>query len=187
MTDLSHYITQYGYWALFIGCLLEGETITLLGGIAAHNGLLRLPLVMAVVALGGTLGDQLLYFAGRYFGGRVLIRMKNQQSRIERAQKLIASHPVLFVIGVRFMYGFRIIGPVLIGASKLRPSLFIPLNILGAILWATLFVLFGYFGGQAISNFVSGTDKKLYSLLFCLLVITAILLLRYYWRRRKAR
>ncbi|TQI79569.1 membrane protein DedA with SNARE-associated domain [Serratia fonticola] len=186
MTDLAHYITQYGYWALLIGCLLEGETITMLGGIAAHNGLLRLPWVIAVVAFGGTLGDQLLYFAGRHFGGRVLSRMKNQQSRIERAQKLIASHPVLFVIGVRFMYGFRIIGPVLIGASKLPPSRFIPLNILGAILWATLFVLLGYFGGQAISHFFTGTDKKLYGLLFCVLVVAAILLVRYWWRRRRS-
>lgn len=185
MTDLAHYITQYGYWALFIGCLLEGETITLLGGIAAHNGFLRLPLVIAVVALGGTLGDQLLYFAGRYFGGRVIARIKDQQQRIERAQRLIARHPMLFVVGVRFMYGFRIIGPLLIGASKLPPSLFIPLNILGAILWATLFVLLGYFGGQAIGSFVSGYDKKLYSLLFCALVIAVILLLRSWWRRKR--
>ena len=44
--------------------------------------------------------------------------MKSQEKRIERARKLIARHPMLFVIGVRFMYGFRIIGPVLIGASK---------------------------------------------------------------------
>lgn len=183
MTDLPHYITQYGYWALFIGCLAEGETITLLAGIAAHNGLLRLPLVIAVVALGGTLGDQLFYFAGRYFGGQVISGMKSQQARIERAQRLIARHPILFVIGVRFMYGFRIIGPVLIGASKLPPARFVPLNILGAILWATLFVLLGYFGGQAISRFVSGTDKILFSLLFCVLVVAAILLLRY-WRRR---
>lgn len=56
MTDLAHYITDYGYWALFIGCPAEGETITLLGGIAAHEGLLHWPWVIAVVALGGTLG-----------------------------------------------------------------------------------------------------------------------------------
>ncbi|MDU7471511.1 MAG: DedA family protein, partial [Serratia marcescens] len=46
MTDLALYITDYGYWALFIGCLAEGETITLLGGIAAHEGLLHWPWVI---------------------------------------------------------------------------------------------------------------------------------------------
>ncbi|KEY57415.1 DedA family protein [Serratia sp. DD3] len=187
MADLAQYITQYGYWALLIGCLLEGETITMLGGMAAHNGLLHLPLVIAVVAIGGSLGDQLLYFAGRHFGGRVIARMKNQQAHIERAQKLIASHPILFVIGVRFMYGFRIIGPVLIGASKLRPALFIPLNILGAIIWAHIFVFIGYFGGQAINRFLGDTDNKLYSLLLCALLLVAFLGIRHWWRRRHQR
>ncbi|WP_426508301.1 DedA family protein [Serratia proteamaculans] len=186
MADLAHYITDYGYWALFIGCLAEGETITLLGGIAAHQGLLHLPWVIAVVALGGTLGDQILYFLGRRFGGKVISRMKSQEKRIDRARKLIARHPMLFVIGVRFMYGFRIIGPVLIGASKLPPSRFVPLNILGAILWATIFVLLGYFGGEAIARFISGFDKRLTSVLFCALVIAVILLLRFWWRRHHA-
>ncbi|CAI0963413.1 Inner membrane protein yohD [Serratia marcescens] len=184
MTDLAHYITDYGYWALFIGCLAEGETITLLGGIAAHEGLLHWPWVIAVVALGGMMGDQLLYFAGRRFEGRVISRLKGQEKRIARARRLIARHPMLFVIGVRFMYGFRIIGPVLIGASRLPPSRFVPLNILGAMLWATIFVMLGYFGGQAIERFVTGFDKKLSSLLFVALAIAAILLVRFWWRKR---
>ncbi|HEB0141462.1 TPA: DedA family protein, partial [Serratia marcescens] len=128
----------------------------------------------------------LLYFAGRRFEGRVISRLKGQEKRIARARKLIARHPMLFVIGVRFMYGFRIIGPVLIGASRLPPSCFVPLNILGAILWATIFVMLGYFGGQAIERFVTGFDKKLSSLLFVALAIAAILLVRFWWRKRHA-
>lgn len=141
--------------------------------------------MIAVVALGGTLGDQLLYFIGRRFEGRVISRLKGQEKRITRARRLIARHPMLFVIGVRFMYGFRIIGPVLIGASRLPPSRFVPLNILGAILWATIFVMLGYFGGQAIS-FFTGFNKKLSSLLFVALAIAAILLVRFWWRKRHA-
>mgnify|MGYP006951298988 CR=1 FL=1 len=30
--DLNHLLATYGYWAIFIGCLLEGETILILGG-----------------------------------------------------------------------------------------------------------------------------------------------------------
>ncbi|CDG47082.1 DedA family protein [Serratia symbiotica] len=184
MTVLAHYITQYGYWALFIGCLAEGETLTLLGGIAAHDGLLHWPWVIALVAFGGTLGDQLLYFVGRRYEGRVISRLKSQEKHLARDRSLIARHPVLFVIGVRFMYGLRIIGPVLIGASRLPPVHFVPLNILGAILWATLFVMLGYFGGQAIESFVTGFNKKLSSLLLVALAIVAFLLLRFWWRRR---
>ncbi len=78
------------------------------------------------------IGDQVLYLCGRRFGGKLLRRFSKHQDKIERAQKLIQRHPYLFVIGTRFMYGFRVIGPTLIGASQLPPKIFLPLNILGA-------------------------------------------------------
>ncbi|VEC91671.1 membrane protein [Salmonella enterica subsp. enterica] len=46
---------------------------------------------------------------------------------------MIQRHPYLFVIGTRFMYGFRVVGPLLIGASRLPPKIFLPLNIVGAL------------------------------------------------------
>ncbi len=55
--DLNTLISQYGYAALVIGSPAEGETVTLLGGVAAHQGLLKFPLVVLSVALGGMIGD----------------------------------------------------------------------------------------------------------------------------------
>lgn len=149
--DLNTLISQYGYAALVIGSLAEGETVTLLGGVAAHQGLLKFPLVVLSVALGGMIGDQVLYLCGRRFGGKLLRRFSKHQDKIERAQKLIQRHPYLFVIGTRFMYGFRVIGPTLIGASQLPPKIFLPLNILGAFAWALIFTTIGYAGGQVIA------------------------------------
>ncbi|MFE8154124.1 hypothetical protein RBA63_19955 [Brenneria goodwinii] len=60
-------------------------------------------------------GDQLLYFAGRRYGERIISRLQGQQKSIVYARSLIARHPMLLVIGVRFMYGFHIIGQSLIG------------------------------------------------------------------------
>lgn len=59
--DINHLISQYGYAALIVGSMAEGETITLLGGVAAHQGLLKFPLVVIAVALGGMIGDQISY------------------------------------------------------------------------------------------------------------------------------
>jgi len=39
--DLNALIAAYGYWVIFIGCLLEGETVLILGGMAAHQGSLQ--------------------------------------------------------------------------------------------------------------------------------------------------
>ncbi len=37
--NLKTLISQYGYAALVMGSLAEGETVTLLGGVAAHQGM----------------------------------------------------------------------------------------------------------------------------------------------------
>ena len=87
--DINSLIAHYGYAALVIGSLAEGETITLLGGVAAHQGLLKFPLVVISVALGGMIGDQLLYLLGRRYGGKILRRFSKHRDKIRRAQKMM--------------------------------------------------------------------------------------------------
>ena len=74
MDHLSHFVSQYGYWAVAVGCLLEGETVMVLAGLAARRGLLGLPLVMAVGAFIGAFSDVLLFSLGRWRGKLVLAR-----------------------------------------------------------------------------------------------------------------
>ncbi len=185
--DINNLISHYGYAALVIGSLAEGETITLLGGVAAHQGLLKFPLVVAAVALGGMIGDQLLYLVGRRFGNGLLKRFPRHQKQIAQARSMINHRPWLFVIGTRFMYGFRIIGPILIGASRLPPRIFLPLNILGAIVWATLFSALGYLGGEVIAPWLHKFDQHIKHLVWLLLVIALVWLVRIWLKRRSAR
>ncbi len=182
--DVNGLIEQYGYLALFIGCLAEGETFTLLGGVAAHEGLLHYGVVVLVAALGGMIGDQLLFFLGRYYGARILHRFRQHQEKIDRANRLIHRRPVLFVIGVRFMYGFRLIGPVIIGASRLKPARFFLLNVIGAVLWAVIFVSLGYLGGQVIAPWLHQLDQHLKHLLWVAGALALVWGVRLWLRRR---
>ncbi|KEA50466.1 MULTISPECIES: DedA family protein [Mangrovibacter] len=185
--DIHSLISQYGYAALLIGSLAEGETITLLGGVAAHQGLLKFPFVVLCVALGGMLGDQVLYLVGRHYGTRVLYRFRKHRKHISRARKIIINHPYLFVIGSRFMYGFRVIGPVLIGISRLPPRIFFPLNILGAAIWATLFTTLGYLGGEMVMPLLHQFNSQIKHLIWpaMLLVVVALVIWRFWWQKRR--
>jgi len=182
--DINNLIEQYGYVALVIGSVAEGETITLLGGVAAHQGLLRFPLVVAAVALGGMIGDQLLYLLGLRFGPALLKRFNKHQKKINRAQRLIQRHPYLFVIGTRFMYGFRIIGPLLIGASRLPPKIFLPLNIIGAIVWALIFTSLGYVGGEVIGPWLHDLDQHLKHWIWVIVIAVAVIAVRLWLKYR---
>ncbi|EBU1406620.1 DedA family protein [Salmonella enterica] len=182
--DINTLITHYGYAALVIGSMAEGETVTLLGGVAAHQGLLKFPLVAAAVALGGMMGDQLLYLLGRCYGGKILRRFPRYHTKIRRAQKMIQRHPYLFVIGTRFMYGFRVVGPLLIGASRLPPKIFLPLNIVGALIWALLFTTLGYLGGEVIAPWLHDLDQHLRHGLWLILAIVLVVGVRWWLKRR---
>ncbi len=182
--DFNSLIEHYGYAALLIGSVAEGETVTLLGGVAAHQGLLKLPLVVASVALGGMIGDQLLYLAGRHFGDKILARFPHYQKKINRARRLINKHPNWFVIGTRFMYGFRIIGPILIGASRLPPKIFLPLNIIGAIAWALIFTTLGYVGGEVIAPWLHSLDKHLKHWIWLAVAVALVVAIRLWLKHR---
>ncbi len=172
--DLNSLIAAYGYWVIFLGCLLEGETVLILSGMAAHQGTLQLLQVIGWATLGGLCGDQLLFWMGRYSGERLLPKFKRHQSAIERVEGLIHHYPTISVFAVRFLYGMRLVGPMVIGASGLAPWRFALINVLSAAIWATLFVSAGYWAGEALQHFLG--DLKPYRLPIFLSVIALVTL-----------
>lgn len=180
--DLAQLLSSYGYLALFIGCLLEGETVLILAGLAVHQGLLGFAPVVFWAALAGTCGDQLLYWAGRRAGERALPWLQRRGLAVDRVTGLIARHPLLAIVAVRFLYGMRLAGPLLIGASRVGPLRFLLCNLLGAFCWALLFASAGYWAGQALEGLLG--DLKPYRLPI-LLGVVLLAAAAAIWRHRR--
>ncbi|ANF57465.1 DedA family protein [Halotalea alkalilenta] len=181
MPDLSVLIQHYGYIAILVGCLFEGETVTILGGISAHQGWLSLPGVIFFAGLGGALGDLTLFLLGRRYGERLLARLKRDPARIEALRDRVRRHQDLAVFGVRFLYGLRLVGPLVIGASGVGLWRFVLFNLLGAATWATLFVVGGYLFGTVLARVLGDLEHHL----LWLLPLAAALALFIGWMRRR--
>src|SRR5438067_231568 len=138
--DLVRLIPQHGYAATMLGALLEGETILLLAGLAANRGYLALPNLIVIGALGGFLGDQFYFAIGRNHGARFLARFPSIGRHAARMARLIERHPQFSIISVRYMYGLRTVGPIMIGMSRVGWIHFAALNALGAIVWSITWV-----------------------------------------------
>lgn len=145
---LEALLSQYGYPILILGTFLEGETILLLGGLAAQLGYLSLDKVIACGFLGTLFGDQLYFFLGRRHGKTLLIKRPSWQTRADRVVQILERHQNLLIIGFRFLYGLRTITPFAIGMSGVSYWRFTLLNILGAGIWATSIGLVGYYFGH---------------------------------------
>ncbi|MEQ5041818.1 DedA family protein [Providencia manganoxydans] len=179
--ELTNWITEYGYWATFFGAMIEGETAAFLSGVAAHNQLLYYPWVMLFAALGGIVSDNVLFYVGYFAGSQILPKFHRHQKKINRVQQLIRQHENFIIIAIRFAYGLRTVGPIIIGASKVNPFKFFILNILGGALWGVIIVSCGYFISSAILALPIHS-----SLTWFLLIIIAVVLfifLRRQWKK----
>ena len=151
MDDL---IARFGYLAVFVGTFLEGETILALAGLAAQHGYLSFLAVVAVGAAGGFLGDQLFFFIGRRYGDQVLARFPAVAAKAPRVRALLRRWDVAAVILIRFIYGVRIAGPIVIGSCGIPAWRLALLNLVGALIWAPLVAGVGYLAGQAIEQWI---------------------------------
>jgi membrane protein DedA with SNARE-associated domain len=166
-------IAHLGYGVVFVGTFLEGESILVLGGVAAAYGYLSFPVVVAIAILGGFLGDQLFFFVGRRYGDRVLARFPSVSAKVPRVQALLRRWDILAVILIRFLYGLRIAGPIVIGSCRIAPWRLALFNFIGALIWAPLVAGIGYVAGQALDDWV-GRLRHLEILVLMVAVLGAV-------------
>ncbi len=149
---LTDFMAQYGYLAVLAGSMLEGETVLLLAGFAAHQGYLSFPLVAVLAFCGGGLNDQVFFFLGRRYGRALFNRFPSWQPKIEKVHALVRRFHSLVIVMIRFLYGLRIVGPIIIGTSGIPPWRFLVFNMIGAAIWAVLLPGVGYFLGEALTR-----------------------------------
>lgn len=186
--EIAPLLTQYGLIVLAIGCLLEGETVLVLAGLAAHQGWLGLPDVLLVAMFFGWLGDQIFFWLGRWKGDAILLRLPAWGRQKPRVDAWIHKYHAPVVVMIRFMYGLRVAGPVLIGHSGLCPWKFAVYNALGAAIWASLFVGLGWAFGQAaeqVLNRINHWGHYVFYIGAAVVVIATAVF--WYWNRRRSR
>ncbi|WP_448510501.1 DedA family protein [Immundisolibacter sp.] len=181
---VSLLVARYGYAAVAVGALLEGETVLLAAGFAAHRGLLDLRLVMLIAALAGTLGDQIYFALGRRHGASLLRRLPRLAGQLPRVQALLERHHTGLIPAIRFMVGLRTAGPLLIGWAGVDPCRFTLLNMLGAAVWAVLVGGLGYVFSTTLQRLLTDIESVEEALLIGIVVVGAGLhLARRFWRR----
>jgi membrane protein DedA with SNARE-associated domain len=139
----------FGEDALFIGFVLPGETVAVLGGVAARLGNVPLAGVLAVVVVGAIVGDTVGYEIGKHLGSRVLQSgfLQERRGRVEQAQDFLARRGGSAVFLGRWVAFFRAVMPALAGTARMPYRRFIVWNAAGGIVWGVAVVMLGYLAG----------------------------------------
>jgi membrane protein DedA with SNARE-associated domain len=180
--DFAGLVDSYGYWAVAVGAFLEGETVLALAGLAAYRGYLDFYTVVVIAMAFGFLGDQFFFFLGRRKGHRILQRFPDARERAHRFDDLLKRWHAPLIILIRFMYGFRIVGPILLGMGRVPHWKFMVFNLIGAAIWAPLIAGVGYLFGEIVEA-VLHDIKKIELWLFAAILLAGAAGFFFHWRR----
>lgn len=158
MTETFHLlIERYGLIAVFLGSLAEGESAAILGGFFAHQHVFTLWQAGLAAFLGAFGGDTVFFLAGRRFADSPLVLRWRSQPGFSHAYEMLRKHPVIYVLGNRYVYGFRLVGGVAAGLSGMPAWQFVILNALSALVWAILFTGIGFVFGLGAEQIIGST------------------------------
>ena len=180
--DLPGLLDTYGYLAVAIGAFLEGETVLALAGLAASRGYLDFYTVAVVAMIFGFGGDQFYFFLGRRQGDRILQRFPDARERAHRFDAMLARWHAPLIMMIRFMYGFRIVGPILLGMGRVPAWKFMLYNFIGAAVWAPLIAGIGFAFGEIVESVLQDV-KRIELWLFGAVLLAGLAGVVVHWRR----
>ena len=177
----------------FVGLVVPGETVVIVGGVVAGQGHIDLGLLLALTWACAFAGDVTGYLLGRRLGRRFLLthgaRVHITEQRLLRVEGFFDRYgPATILIG-RFVGLVRAVAPFLAGASKYPRGRFVALAGLGAGLWSATFVLLGYLFWQSLDEAIAIAKRG--SLALCGIIALMIVLVAGYrhlrdWNRARS-
>ncbi len=175
-------LLTYGYSALFLWSILEGEIGLMLSGwLASEGAVFSYGESIAVAIAGATIGDFSLYLLGRLFsrniGKWLQLHYRDKEREVER---WVEEWGALVVVFERFIYGTHIPALLTVGMMRFGLAQFIFFDIIGIVLWAFTFVTIGFYFGHSAIHFILLAQRNILFLLFL------VFLLVLYIRARKA-
>lgn len=162
--NISHLITSYGYWAVFVlvgleslGIPLPGETALIIAGAYAgstHN--LSPWVIFAVASAAAIIGDNIGFWIGSTGGYRLARaygpKVRLDERKLKIARYLFDRHGGKVVFFGRFVSILRTYAALLAGVSRMRWGRFLPANVAGGVVWAGAYTLAAYLAGSALQR-----------------------------------
>ncbi len=143
------------YLGVLAGIFLEGEMVMISSVIAAHHGYLNLWIVIGTGVTGTYLSDCFYFFLGRKRGVKWIEKQENLKKRVAVVDARLVRNKFLVFIVYRFMYGFRMVTPLVLGAGKTKTVNFLFLSAITTVIWAAVYTSMGYLFGELIESQLS--------------------------------
>jgi len=154
-------IANYGIWIYLILFIivfsetgfvvtpfLPGDSLLFAAGAIAAIGQMNFFYLYILLISAAVLGNFVNYFIGYRFGSIILSKKIIRQSYIDSTYDYFQKYGKTTIVISRFVPIVRTITPFISGIGKMKSGQFALYNIIGAVLWVSIFLTLGYFVGN---------------------------------------
>jgi membrane protein DedA with SNARE-associated domain len=188
MEHLAQLIADYGIYAVFALCTVEGDITLLMSGAMAHSGFFGSYSFLKVFlagTLGGMVGDTIAYWIGRLFHKKAK-HYRFYQMTQPRIERLIAKFGGFAIIISKYIYGIRAGMCLFYGIGKMPFPRFLLLDAISCATWVAILSGLGYFFSGAITSILGNFKQAGIALFFVLLFsIIVFYVVERYWLSEK--
>lgn len=162
---LSSVIQSYGGWTygilfLIIFCetglvvtpVLPGDSLLFATGALAAVGPLNIVTIFFLLSIAAVLGDTVNYWIGYFVGPKVFHGEKKsrffKKEYLDRTHRFYEKYGGKTIILARFIPIIRTFAPFVAGIGRMSYGRFLSYNVIGGVVWISLFVFGGYWFGN---------------------------------------
>jgi len=184
---LTELVAEYGMWVyailfLIIFCetglvvtpFLPGDSLLFVAGAIASIGSnhINVHLLVLLLIVAAILGDAANYTIGKFFGEKLFSNPDSKifkQKYLQKTHEFYEKHGGKTIILARFVPIVRTFAPFVAGMGNMSYKHFASYNVIGGVVWVTLFTYAGFFFGE-----LEIVKKNLSILIFAIIFISIL-------------
>jgi membrane-associated protein len=171
---------MHGYIIMLLLMFIEGASVTYVAAFISSTGVFNIYMVILISILGFTIEDMVLYFIGKYYGKKILVKHIYNGSRGKIIKKLISGinkNPGKTITIVKITPVIPVPGIIMIGASDVSLKKFLMYSIPITMIYSLVFAGLGFFSGVTFGAISKDLAKSDYIIAIAVLLVILVWLI----------